>query len=267
MSQNNTMKKVSTFLFVSSALLFDVTVSANDGWATFSPIEPSTPSTHMNQANQCANYTRNIDIASTPDNGCTHLIAQKQIRLLPGFRFNATDAQSDNTFSARIDQGLICPPTHGLTKMSDGTLSSGEGGFAVGSIPYEYSVSNTGAAVYSIPIECPKGINGMEPKISLVYNSQAGDGIMGWGWSIGGLSAITRVNKNQYFDEIIQKIDWEIEQLEEQRYFYGRYTINLKKQTIPLIGVKNVEISYQKKAMQGMIFQDMDMLLLKRKKN
>ena len=208
MSQNNTMKKVSTFLFVSSALLFDVTVSANDGWATFSPIEPSTPSTHMNQANQCANYTRNIDIASTPDNGCTHLTAQKQIRLLPGFRFNATDAQSGNTFSARIDQGLICPPTHGLTKMSDGTLSSGEGGFAVGSIPYEYSVSNTGAAVYSIPIECPKGINGMEPKISLVYNSQAGDGIMGWGWSIGGLSAITRVNKNQYFDEKTESVSY-----------------------------------------------------------
>ncbi len=93
-----------------------------------------------------------------------------------------------------------------------GTVASntpdGNDSFAVGAIPYEYAVSKSGAALYIVPIDCPKGINGMEPKISLVYNSQAGDGIMGWGWSIGGLSAITRVNKNQHFDGKTESISF-----------------------------------------------------------
>ena len=71
---------------------------------------------------------------------------------------------------------------------------------AVGSIPAEFNVSPTGAATYEIPIECPTGVGGLKPELKFVYNSQMGDGLMGCGWTVGGLSAITRVSKSVHID-------------------------------------------------------------------
>ena len=63
-----------------------------------------------------------------------------------------------------------------------------------------FSVSLTGAATYSLPLEVPPGINGIEPKIGITYNSQAGNSTVGYGWNISGLSAISRVGSNKFFD-------------------------------------------------------------------
>lgn len=61
-----------------------------------------------------------------------------------------------------------------------------------GHTPGEFSVSPSGAATYSIPIQVPPGVAGMVPNLSLNYSSQADVGIAGLGWSLEGSSTITR---------------------------------------------------------------------------
>lgn len=143
---------------------------------------------------------------SQPVTGNKTYIARDYISLKPGFQYTATGNQN---FNAQIDQCLLFPPTTNTYALPGGLITSNpsEGG-VVGSIPGEYSVSPSGAATYTIPIEVIQGINGMQPNISLVYNSQTGNGIAGWGWNIGGLSMISRVTKNLYYDGVVGKIDW-----------------------------------------------------------
>ncbi|MDR3326743.1 MAG: FG-GAP-like repeat-containing protein [Prevotellaceae bacterium] len=70
----------------------------------------------------------------------------------------------------------------------------------VTAMPATASVTQTGSANYSIPIEVPPGTNGLQPQIAISYNSQGGFGAMGIGWDISGLSAITRGSKSFYYD-------------------------------------------------------------------
>lgn len=58
--------------------------------------------------------------------------------------------------------------------------------------PGQFNVSPMGAATYTIPIQTAPGTAGMAPQLSLSFNSQSSAGLMGRGWSLGGLSSITR---------------------------------------------------------------------------
>ncbi|WP_025743069.1 RHS repeat-associated core domain-containing protein [Aquimarina pacifica] len=71
------------------------------------------------------------------------------------------------------------------------------------------SVSLTGAAVYTVPISVPPGITGVEPTLALTYNSQAGNAMAGWGWSMSGASTITRIPATEYHDGIIDGVDFD----------------------------------------------------------
>jgi RHS repeat-associated protein len=85
------------------------------------------------------------------------------------------------------------------------TGSSPEVGITDGSL----SVSLSGAANYSIPIEVPPGINGVVPQISLEYSSQGDNGIAGYGWNVGGVSGITRIPATMYHDGVIDAVDFD----------------------------------------------------------
>lgn len=54
-----------------------------------------------------------------------------------------------------------------------------------------FSVSQDGAAQYAVPLWVPAGRGAVTPQLSLSYNSRAGNGLLGVGWSLGGLSAIS----------------------------------------------------------------------------
>ena len=56
-------------------------------------------------------------------------------------------------------------------------------------IPYTSGQTATGGLSYSIPIALGPLVQ-LAPTLSLVYNSQAGDGVAGYGWSLAGLSSI-----------------------------------------------------------------------------
>ncbi len=85
------------------------------------------------------------------------------------------------------------------------TGSSAEVGITTGQL----SVSLTGGATYQIPIAVPSGINGVVPQLSLVYNSQGGNGAAGYGWNLSGISSITRIPTTKFHDGFIDGVDFD----------------------------------------------------------
>ena len=70
----------------------------------------------------------------------------------------------------------------------------------VGQIPIKSGTSQSGARTYEVPISVYPGMKGFQPTLSLSYNSQRGNSVMGMGWTISGLPIITRSGKSKYYD-------------------------------------------------------------------
>lgn len=105
---------------------------------------------------------------------------------------------TDNTAIPSINQ------TYQSTLHSDNTIPttvSIDKTKAVGQIPINSGTTPTGAKTYTVPISVPKGISDhATPKLALHYNSQQGAGVEGEGWSLSGLSTISRVSGSIYYD-------------------------------------------------------------------
>ena len=125
--------------------------------------------------------------------------ASDSIVLDAGFsRVSATDLFPWRYYTNLVAGGLgVYPPSDG----EQGGPNEGNKGY-VGSLEGAIDISATGGATYSIPIEVPSGINGMQPGLSLVYNSQSGNGLAGWKWELAGLSSITRTGRTLYHDGV-----------------------------------------------------------------
>lgn len=77
-----------------------------------------------------------------------------------------------------------------------------------GTLPGSLGVGNSGAATYSVALVVPPGTAGMQPNLSLDYSSQGANGMLGLGWSLGGLSSIHRCGKTIAQDDVNDRISF-----------------------------------------------------------
>ena len=79
-------------------------------------------------------------------------------------------------------------------------INGGSHNGIVGSTTGSFDVTPTGSAVYQIPLLAPPGTGGMTPQLSICYSSSTGDGLLGQGFYLSGLSMINRAPSNVFVD-------------------------------------------------------------------
>lgn len=73
----------------------------------------------------------------------------------------------------------------------------------------KFDVSSNGQATFTLPIAMPPTINNYGPKIDVNYTSGQISGIAGQGWSINGISKITRINTRFDLDGYVDGVDFD----------------------------------------------------------
>lgn len=79
----------------------------------------------------------------------------------------------------------------------------------IGAVDVISGYTQTGAKTYDIPINIFPGINGLTPQLSLHYNSQQGNSVYGYGWSLSGVSAISRASNDVYHDGAVREMRYD----------------------------------------------------------
>ena len=107
-----------------------------------------------------------------------------------GVYFQSTSSGGTNYYANTVTGASVVASSHDPVNPT-GTAPATAVGHTVGS----FAVSNTGSATYSIPIVVPPGISGIQPSLSINYASGSGNGLLGVGWDLDGLSEIERCGK------------------------------------------------------------------------
>lgn len=169
-------------------------------------------------------------------------LGRDMVRLKPGFHYGAVAGKS---FHAGIDKNLVLPTDYSSSLFTDATFVRNiNTSLPVGKIPAKANITSTGGATYTIPIYTPLGTAGMVPSLSINYNSQAGNGLLGMGWNLAGISSITRVNKTLYHDNEVSAINYTASDrfaLDDNRLMAiaGTTTYRTEIETFSLVTAKN----------------------------
>lgn len=126
--------------------------------------------------------------------------ATASIELHPGFDYHPT---VNNEMLLDVDRYSVYPPSDGIYggNTDDETC-------VVGSIPGMFDVGVMGASTYSIDIKLPQALGTMIPKLSIGYNNQSANGLLGWSWDLWGLSSIERVGQTDFHDGRFTNVDF-----------------------------------------------------------
>lgn len=79
----------------------------------------------------------------------------------------------------------------------------------VGYLDGSSSVTSSGEFTYRIPLEVPAGRAGMQPELALTYGSRRGNGLLGVGFAIEGLSEIRRCGKTLATEGTASGVDFD----------------------------------------------------------
>ncbi len=124
--------------------------------------------------------------------------------VLQSSAYNAVSAQNQpdsillEDVNVHTGDELIFDPPISYVDPENPDIPNVSSNYSVGSSNGSFNVTESGAAEYSINVNCPDG-GGLTPQIRLVYNSQnATYGPAGYGISVTGFSAITRGEKTLF---------------------------------------------------------------------
>ena len=95
--------------------------------------------------------------------------------------------------------------------MSQYGFQTTQNDLAVGGLKGEFKVTPTGQAQYSIKIDVPPGTNKMEPALAISYSSNNGNrynSLLGMGFTLEGLTSITRCPSDKYHNGEIHGVDY-----------------------------------------------------------
>ncbi|WP_437966775.1 FG-GAP-like repeat-containing protein [Sorangium sp. So ce260] len=100
----------------------------------------------------------------------------------------------------------VTPPAaaHAALNWPFRTLVPADG---LGKTPGSFAVGDSdGAAIYSIPIQVVPGRAGMQPELAILYHSDKGNGLLGVGFSLQGLSSIARCGRTYADDDTLHGV-------------------------------------------------------------
>ncbi len=101
--------------------------------------------------------------------------------------------------------GTQADPT-GRTPVTEMLPADGLPSTEVGSLVGGFEVTDDGVARYTVPLPLPVGHASVQPSISLVYSSNAGNGLLGVGASLTGFSSIGRCALTPVIDGVRQSV-------------------------------------------------------------
>ncbi len=121
----------------------------------------------------------------------------------------AREGDSPNRATTNPETVQLESPINETDLDSSGAALSSAFTEIVGFTPGNPAVEQGGASTYRIPIVVSPGSGGMQPKLALAYSSRGGNGIMGVGWALEGLSSITRCPSTRAQDGWIDGVDFQ----------------------------------------------------------
>lgn len=140
-----------------------------------------------------SSFAQVIDLSEIPQISVTDSIIAKEIKLI----------KKNNDSYTILNKQKKLPK---IINVSTAAINSDNNIYDVGKINITTTVNEMGATVHEVPLSLPNGRKDCIPEISLVYNSLSQNGILGWGWSIKGLSMLRPTNFSQYYDGKVSPI-------------------------------------------------------------